>query len=450
MMRRHLASLRLAAPLLALVAASGACRTGASPQADGTSDSVPAPSGPAATSPAQPAAPRASAGVLTGLEVLIRDSLHLVRGKRVGLITNQTAVTSTGEHAVDVLARAPGVRLVALYGPEHGVRGTVEAGEHIGTQRDERTGVTVFSLYGETQKPTAQMLQGVDVLLFDIQDIGARPYTFVWTMAMAMEVAAAQRIPFIVLDRPNPITDEADGPLMQMEIKTERIGQPITGYYPVPLRHGMTSGEVARYVNGEFRVGAQLHVVPAVGWEGDEWFEETGLKWINPSPNIRSVDAATKYAGMVLFEATTLTIGRGTDAPFSYVGAPWMDPARVIEAVRKYDLEGVRLDTVRLVPQGTGHVPFRGEQVRAIRLTVTDRDDWDPAFTTLALLTEIKRMYPAQFRITNEGFTQMLGSKWARAAFDRGEDPRVINQRWQQELAAWMPIREKYRIYPKD
>jgi uncharacterized protein YbbC (DUF1343 family) len=450
MMRRHLARLRLAAPLLALVAASGACRTGASPQADGASDSVPAPSGPAATAPAQPAAPRGNAGVLTGLEVLLRDSLHLVRGKRVGLITNQTAVTSTGEHAVDVLARAPGVRLVALYGPEHGVRGTVEAGEKIGTQRDERTGVTVFSLYGETQKPTAEMLQGVDVLLFDIQDIGARPYTFVWTMAMAMEVAAAQRIPFVVLDRPNPITDEVDGPLMQMEIKTERIGQPITGYYPVPLRHGMTSGEVAKYVNGEFRVGAQLHVVPTTGWEGDEWFEETGLRWINPSPNIRSVDAATKYAGLVLFEATNVTVGRGTDAPFSYVGAPWIDPAALIAAVRKYDLEGVRLDTVRLVPQGTGWIPFRGEQVRAIRLTVTDRDEWDPAFTSLALLTEIKRMYPSQFRITNVGFTQMLGSKWARAAFDRGEDPRVINQRWQQELAAWMPIREKYRMYPKD
>jgi uncharacterized protein YbbC (DUF1343 family) len=205
MMRRHLARLRLAAPLLALAAASGACRTGASPQADGASDSVPAPAG-QPTAQAPRAAPRSSAGVLTGLEVLLRDSLHLVRGKRVGLITNQTAVTSTGEHAVDVLARAPGVRLVALYGPEHGVRGTVEAGEHIGNQRDERTGVTVFSLYGATQKPTPQMLEGVDVLLFDIQDIGARPYTFVWTMAMAMEVAAAQRIPFVVLDRPNPIT----------------------------------------------------------------------------------------------------------------------------------------------------------------------------------------------------------------------------------------------------
>ena len=447
-MHRQSASLRLAFPLLAVLAlgaGTAGCRTGAPPQSADGADSVPGSTEPA---PRQ-AAPAQQGAVLTGLEVLVRDSLHLVRGKRVGLITNQTAVTTRGEHAVDVLARAPEVKLVALYGPEHGVRGNIEAGEKIANQVDSATGVPVFSLYGQTQKPTPEMLRGVDVLLFDIQDIGARPYTFVWTMAMAMEAAAQQRIPFVVLDRPNPITDEADGPQMQMEIKTERIGQPITGYYPVPLRHGMTSGEVARYVNQEFRVGAQLHVVPAAGWRSGQWFDRTGLRWINPSPNIRSLDAALKYSGIVLFEATNLTVGRGTDAPFSYVGAPWMDAPRVLAAVRQYNLEGVRLDTVRLVPQGTGYVPFRGEQVRALRLTVTDRETWDPGFTALVLLTEIKRLHPTQFRITNEGFTQMMGSKWARAAFDRGEDPRVIQRRWQQELAAWMPIRDRYRIYPR-
>ncbi|HEX8693443.1 MAG TPA: DUF1343 domain-containing protein [Longimicrobium sp.] len=444
-MPRHSVS-RVFAPLLAAAAllAAGGCRTGAPPQAEGSADSVPPPAG-----RAPGGGPARASTVLPGLEVLVRDSLHLVRGKRVGLITNQTAVTSRGEHAVDLLARTPGVQLVALYGPEHGVRGTVEGGEKIENQRDSATGVPVFSLYGQTQKPTPEMLRGVEVLLFDIQDIGARPYTFVWTMAMAMEAAAAQRIPFVVLDRPNPITDAVDGPLMQMEIKTERIGQPITGYYPVPLRHGMTAGEVAKYVNQEFRVGADLHVVPAAGWEGDQWFDRTGLPWINPSPNIRSLDAAHKYSGLVLVEGTNLTVGRGTDAPFSYVGAPWMDAPRVLEAVRKYGLEGVRLDTVSLVPQGTGYVPFRGERVRAIRLTVTDRGEWDPPYTALVLLTEIKRLHPTQLRVENEGFTQMIGSKWARAAFDRGEDPRVIQRRWQQELDAWMPVRERYRLYPR-
>ena len=439
-------------PMIPLALALLAACSGAPPEnRAGTADSLPrpaaqAPEGAAAANGADEREQR----VLPGLEVLLRDSMHLVRGKRVGLITNQTAVTSRGEHAVDVLARAPGVQLVALYGPEHGVRGDIEGGEKIENQRDPATGVTVFSLYGRTQKPTPEMLQGVDVLLFDIQDIGARPYTFVWTMAMAMEAAAAQKIPFVVLDRPNPITDRVDGGLMELEIKRQRIGQPITGYYPVPLRHGMTAGEVARYVNGEYRVGADLHVVPADGWRAGTWFDRTGLRWINPSPNIRSLDAAHKYAGLVLTEATNLTVGRGTDAPFSYLGAPWMNAPAVLEAVRKYDLTGVRLDTVRITPQGTGYVPFRGEAVRAIRFTVTDRDAWDPAFTTLALLTEIRRLHPGEFKVADPpGFTQMLGSRWAKAAFDAGTDPREIQRRWRDELRAWMPIRERYRIYPR-
>jgi uncharacterized protein YbbC (DUF1343 family) len=432
-MHRQSTRIRLFAALAVTLAA--ACRSASPPQGDGAADTLPRPAG-------SGAAPAAQARVLTGLEVLVRDSLHLVRGKGVGLITNQTAITSRGEHAVDVLARAPGVRLVALYGPEHGVRGNIEGGERIENQRDSATGIPVYSLYGRTQKPTPEMLQGVDVLLFDIQDIGARPYTFVWTMAMAMEVAAARRIPFVVLDRPNPITSDAQGPMMAAEIRNERIGQPITGYYPVPLRHGMTSGEVARYVNAEFRVGADLHVVPAAGWEGDQWFDRTGLTWVNPSPNIRSLDAALKYSGLVLAEATNLSVGRGTDAPFSYLGAPWMNASAVIAAVRKYNLEGIRLDSVTLTPT-------RAQPHRMVRLTVTDREKVDVPFVTLALLTEIKRLHP-QFRVGDPpGMTQMLGSKWAMAAFNRGDDPRTIQRRWAQELQSWRRMQAKYRLYPQ-
>ncbi|HEX2203323.1 MAG TPA: DUF1343 domain-containing protein [Longimicrobium sp.] len=449
-MTRQTATLRIAPALLAVtLLLSGGCRTAPPETADGGGDTV-APA-PAATVPAGPPATSQTA-VVPGLEVLVRDSMHLVRGKRVGFVTNQTALTARGEAGIDFLHKTPGVQLVALYGPEHGLRGGVEAGKKIESGRDEATGLPVFSLYGQTQKPTPEMLRGVDVLLFDMQDIGARPYTFVWTMAMAMEAAAAQKIPFVVLDRPNPITDEADGPLMQMEIKTERIGQPITGYYPVPLRHGMTVGEVARYVNAEYNVGADLHVVPASGWRSSQWFDRTGLPWTNPSPNIRSLDASLKYSGLVLLEATNLTVGRGTEAPFSYVGAPWMDAPGILAAMAKYDLRGVRLDTVRFVPNSPdpgAWVPFRGENVRAIRITVTDRETFDPPFLALALLSEIKKRHPAEFKITNEGFTQMLGSKWARAAFDRGDDPREIARRWEQELAAWMPIRDRYRIYPR-
>jgi uncharacterized protein YbbC (DUF1343 family) len=379
--------------------------------------------------------------VLPGLEVLVRDSLQLVRGRRVGLITNQTAVTHTGQHAVDLLAHTPGVRLVALFGPEHGVRGTYEGGAGVENQVDSATGIPVYSLYGRTQKPTPEMLRGIDVLLFDIQDIGARPYTFVWTMAMAMEAAAAQHIPFVVLDRPNPITSVAQGPMMAMEIRTEHVGQAITGLYPVPLRHGMTVGEVARYVNAEFRVGADLHVVRAEGWESDEWFDRTGLPWINPSPNIRSLDAALKYSGLVLAEATNLAVGRGTDAPFSYLGAPWMNAGAVLAAVRKYDLDGVRLDTVTVTPAGS-------QPHHMIRFTVTDRDRFDAPFATLALLTEIRRLHPQQFKVEDPpGMTQMLGSRWAMDAFQRGDDPRQIQRRWNDELRAWHQTQERYRLY---
>lgn len=427
-----------AAALLALLAGatSLACGAGA-PAAEARPDT--------ATTPARSAA---AAPVLPGLEVLLRDSAHLVRGKRVGFLTNQTAITSGGESGIDLLHASPEVNLVALYGPEHGLRGGVEGGTKIESGRDERTGLPVFSLYGATQRPTPEMLRGVDVLLFDMQDIGARPYTFVWTMAMAMEAAAAQGIPFVVLDRPNPITARMEGPLMEMEMRT--VGQPITGYFPVPLRHGMTVGEIARYVNEEYDVGAELTVVPAAGWRGSQWFDETGLPWLDPSPNIRSLEAALNYAGLVLSEATNLSVGRGTAAPFSYLGAPWMDAGAVLERVRSYALPGVALDTTSFVPEGEGWVPFRGERVRAIRLRVTDRDAYPPVRTAIVLLSEIRRAHPAEFRITNDGFTQMLGSRWAREAFERGENPDSIWRRWEEELAGWDEVRERYRLYPPE
>jgi uncharacterized protein YbbC (DUF1343 family) len=386
-----------------------------------------------------------AARVVPGLEVLLTDSAHLVQGRRVGFVTNQTAITSAGESGIDLLHASPLVDLVALYGPEHGLRGGIEAGVKIASGIDEATGLPVHSLYGETQRPTPAMLQGVDMLLFDMQDIGARPYTYVWTMAMSMESAARQGIPFVVLDRPNPITATVEGPLMEMEMR--RVAQAITGYFPVPLRHGMTAGEIALYINQEYDLGVDLRVVPAAGWRPNQWFDETGLPWLNPSPNIRSLEAALHYSGIVLAEATNLSVGRGTATPMHFLGAPWMDATAVLERVRTYDIPGVRIDTTSFVPEGEGWVPFRGERVRAFHLQVTDRDAYQPVWTTLVLLTEIRRQHPREFRITNEGFTQMIGSRWARQAFDRGEDPRSIWQRWEQELAAWRPVQERYRLY---
>ncbi|HYH83071.1 MAG TPA: DUF1343 domain-containing protein, partial [Longimicrobium sp.] len=383
-------------------------------------------------------------GPLPGIDVLLRDSLHLVRGKRVGLITNHTAVTRDGRSDVDVLHGATGVRLVALYAPEHGIRGNVDGGEHIESGRDRRTGVPVFSLYGATERPTAAMLRGVDVLVFDIQDIGARPYTYVWTMTFAMEEAARRNIPFVVLDRPNPVTARAEGPLMQWEMR--RRGPLITGAYPVPLRHGLTAGELARYVNATYRIGARLSVVPVSGWQGNRWFDQTGLPWINPSPNIRTLTAALSFSGLVMLETTNLNVGRGTDAPFSYVGAPYVDGDALLRRMRAHDLPGVRFERAEWTPRGAGWIQFKGRPCHGVRLRVTDREAYRPVLTALAFLVELRKMYPQQLGMGS--MLQMLGSEWAPAAVRRGDDPRTIYARWERENAEWERSVARFRLYP--
>ena len=383
---------------------------------------------------------------LPGIEVLIRDSLHLVQGRRVGLITNHTAVTRDGRSDVDVLFGTPGVRLTALFGPEHGIRGNIDGGEHIAGGRDARTGVPVYSLYGATERPTGAMLRDVDVLLFDIQDIGARPYTYVWTMTFAMEEAARRNIPFIVLDRPNPVTARVEGPLMHWEMRTH--GPLITGAYPVPLRHGLTAGELARYVNGEFRLGVKLKVVPVAGWRGNSWFDQTGLPWINPSPNIRSLDAALSFSGLVMLETTNLNVGRGTEAPFSYVGAPYVDGATLLRRVREYDLPGVRFEQADWTPRGVGWMQFPGRRCHGVRLVITDREAYQPVLTALVFLVELRKMYPEALGMGS--MRQMLGSEWAPAAVRRGDDPRSIFARWQREDAQWERTITPYRLYPAE
>jgi len=397
------------------------------------------------TAPPAPGAASADEAVpLPGIDVLLRDSLHLVRGRRVGLITNHTAVTRGGRSDVDVLFATPGVRLVALFAPEHGIRGTTEGGEAISGGRDARTGVPVFSLYGATQRPTTAMLQGVDVLLFDIQDIGARPYTYVWTMTFAMEEAAKRGIPFVVLDRPNPVTARAEGPLMQWEMR--RHGPLITGAYPVPLRHGLTAGELARYVNREFGIGARLTVVPVAGWHGNRWFDETGLPWINPSPNIRSLEAALSFSGLVMLETTNVNVGRGTDAPFSYVGAPYVDGDELLRRANAYRLPGVRFERADWTPRGSGWMQFAGRRCHGVRLYVTDRNAYKPVLTALTFLVELRKMYPGELGMGP--MLQMLGSEWAPAAVRRGDDPRAIFARWERENAEWERRVAPYKLYP--
>jgi uncharacterized protein YbbC (DUF1343 family) len=430
-------------PILAgALLAAGVLVTAATLAQRSPSPAPPAPDA-AVSLPVAPAAAIEDTRVLPGAVILLRDSLHLVRGRRVGLITNHTAVTPDGRGTADLLHEHPEVRLVALFGPEHGIRGDIDGGAHIADARDARTGVPVFSLYGRTQRPTEAMLRGIDVLLFDMQDIGARAYTYVWTMTMAMEEATRRGIDFVVLDRPNPVTARVEGPLMQWEMRTR--GPLITGHYPVPLRHGLTPGELARYVNGEFRLGTRLSVVPAEGWRGGDWFDATRLPWINPSPNIRSLDAAISFSGLVMLETTNLSIGRGTAEPFSYVGAPYLDGEALLRRVRAYDLPGVAFELAEFTPRGSEWMQFRDRRCRGVRLRITDRDAYLPVLTALVFLSEIQRSNPRDLGMGS--MHQMLGSEWAPAAVRRGDDPRRIYARWERENEGWQRTVAPYRLY---
>ncbi|HYW50062.1 MAG TPA: DUF1343 domain-containing protein, partial [Gemmatimonadaceae bacterium] len=295
---------------------------------------------------------RVAAQVTPGITVLVRDSLHLLRGKRVGLITNHTGRDAAGVSSIDLLARAPGVTLVALFGPEHGLRGAAEAGEKVASAVDSATGVTIHSLYGATNVPTPAMLANVDVLVYDIQDIGARTYTYAWTMALAADAAGRRGIPFIVCDRPVPVTGAVGGGIL------DTVHRSFVGQYPVAMRYGLTAAELLRHLVRTKQVRANVGVAPMQGWRRTMWYDETGLPWIVPSPNLRTVDAALLYTGTVLVEGTNLSEGRGTDAPFQLVGAPWLTDAGAIarELGGMRALRGVRVDSVsRTIAAGQKH-----------------------------------------------------------------------------------------------
>lgn len=380
--------------------------------------------------------------LVTGAENLLTDSLHLVAHRRVGLITNHTALTRDGVHTIDLLNAHPEIQLTALFAPEHGLRGSADAGVHIRDGIDSRTGLPVRSLYGPTLKPTRAMLADIDVLLFDMLDISARTYTYVWTMTHALEAAAEQSIPFIVLDRPNPVTGRASGPLPTLE--GLRTGPAITGHYPVPFRHGMTPGELARYVNDEFDIGADLRVVPMDGWQRSIWYDQTGLPWVNPSPNIRSLEAALNFTGLGSLEATALSLGRGTEAPFTLLGAPWLDARTLVRRLEQYEIEGIRFSTTEFVPNGEGWMQFRGQRVPGIRLEILDRDQYDPSYTALVLLTEIYRLHPR-----NIGMRSMkhVLDDWTTDEIRRGIPPAQIRARWERAVEEWTDRTARFRLY---
>jgi uncharacterized protein YbbC (DUF1343 family) len=382
------------------------------------------------------------AQVEPGITVLVRDSIHLLRGKRVGLITNHTGRDAAGVSSIDLLARAPGVTLVALFGPEHGLRGIAEAGEHVASSVDSATGVTIFSLYGATNAPTAEMLANVDVLIYDIQDIGARTYTFPWTMALSADAAGRRGIPFIVCDRPVPVRGDAVGGSILDTTYRSFVGQ-----YPVALRYGLTPGEMLRYLVRTQQVHASVTVVPMTGWRRSMWYEQTGLPWVAPSPNLKSVDAALLYTGTVFVEGTNLSEGRGTDAPFQLIGAPWLtDAGDIARELSTRGLRGVTFDsTSRTIAAGQKH---GGKTIPMLHIAVVDRNAVDPVRIGVELLAIIQRRHPKELEWRDAFLAKLAGTTALRSAMRGGPAPvRALLADWSRQAARFERNSRVDRLY---
>jgi uncharacterized protein YbbC (DUF1343 family) len=387
----------------------------------------------------QPAAP--AAGVAPGIEVLLTDSLHLIRGKRVGLITNQSGRDRRGTSTIDLLYRAAGVRLTALFGPEHGLRGVARAGESVSTTTDSATGVPIYSLYGETNAPTPDMLRAVDVLLYDIQDVGARVYTYEWTMALSAAAAGKVGKKFIVLDRPDPIRgDRVDGNVLDPRFRS------FVGQYPVALRYGLTPGELMRYLVGTGQVTADIAVVPMRGWRRSMWWDETRIPWVNPSPNLRSLDATLLYPGTVFFEGTNATEGRGTDKPFQLIGAEWLSDAGVVaHEMNALGLPGVHFDSTSRTIDANGGYKFGGRTIPMIDVSVTDRDAVQPVDVGVRLLRAIYVRHRTEWQ-WRPSIERLAGTEELRAAVEQGTIDALL-AKWRKESADWQAQTKKYWIY---
>jgi uncharacterized protein YbbC (DUF1343 family) len=403
--------------------------------------------------------------VKLGDEVLFEKHLDLIRGKHVGLITNPTGLDSHLDSIIERFRAQPGVELAALYGPEHGVRGDAQAGEYVPFYYDEHLKLPVFSLYGQTHKPPANMMtnideymrtfdtkhegkqvapgmmKSVDVMVFDLQDVGTRVYTYIATMAYAMQAAADAGIPFIVLDRPNPVNGVAmEGPILEYPQHSSFIG-----LYPIPLRHGMTAGELARLFNDKFLTKkVNLTVVPMENWSRAEWFDETSLPWVLPSPNLPTTESAAVYPGEVMIEGTNLSEGRGTTKPFEFFGAPWIDGFVLAKQLNQLHLPGVKFREVWFTPTFS---KFAGHQCGGCQLHVTDREAYQSVATTLSILATVKELYGDKLEFHAAYFDKVLGTSSVREALERGEPAAKIVAAFQPGLAAFGKLREPYLLY---
>ena len=381
-----------------------------------------------------------AATVRLGVETFLADVPERFRGKRVGLITNSSAIDRSRTSVIDLVAAHRDLKLVALLAPEHGIRGTAAAGETIQDEKDPKTGVPIYSLYqSEDHGPTPAMLENVDALLYDLQEVGGRTWTYVSTMALAMQAAKRKGIPFVVFDRPNPIGGEiVEGALLDTSFRS------FVGMYPIPARHGLTVGELATMFNTKFGIGADLVVARVQNWKRSQWMDDAGLPWVNPSPNLRSLAALNDYPGTVYFEGTTLTEGRGTDRPFEQIGAPWLNAADVARTMNERKLPGIRFEPITMsVLPTAGKWP--GQTIPAIRFVITDRRAYRPVRTSLILIDEIRRRHPTDFKWTGT-IDRLTGSDKVRKAIEGGTLPALLGE-WDREAAEFKSSSARYRLY---
>jgi len=388
---------------------------------------------------AQVSAPGA---VRPGIDVLLTDSLAVVRSRRVGLVTNQAGVDAQGISDVTRL-RAAGVRLVALFSPEHGFRGAADPGAAVATSIDSATGLPIYSLYGRSTAPSDSMLAGIDLLLVDLQDAGARYYTYLFTTVEVMRSAARNRVPVVVLDRPDPIGAAVQGNLLDTAYRTP------VGQLAVPMRYGMTLGELARLARADLGLATDLRVVPVAGWRREMRLDETGLPFIPPSPNLQSLEALYHYPGTCLFEGTNLSVGRGTDAAFRQVGAPWLDTGAVLARIRADRLPGVRFAGVSFTPRAPGDGKYADTALAGIRLELTDRSRYDPAATAIHLLAAVRAVHGREFGWIPKHFDRLAGGPGLREALDSGADPAAIVTGWSPAIRRFLDRRRAFLLYPE-
>jgi uncharacterized protein YbbC (DUF1343 family) len=379
--------------------------------------------------------------VRPGLDVFVAGVPAEVRGKRIGLITNHSAIDRAGRPAIDLIAEHRDLKLVALFAPEHGIRGTVAAGAKIEDERDSKTGLPIYSLYKtEDRGPADSMLTNVDALVYDLQEVGGRTWTYVSTMALSMTAAKRRGIPFVVLDRPNPIGGEiVEGAPLDPRFKS------FVGMYSIPARHGMTVGELAELFNTRFGIGANLIVIRAANWKRSQWFEDTGLPWVNPSPNLRSPNALKNYPGSVYFEGTTLTEGRGTERPFEQIGAPWLNAPEVARVMNAKALPGIRFEAITMSVEPTA-AKHKGLTIPGIRFVITDRNSYRPVRSALTLIDEIRRQHIADFKWT-ASIDRLAGTDRVRLSIEAGTLPALLDE-WDREAAAFARQTLALRMYP--